>query len=115
MLVESGNGPEYVFIEIERPNKRVFTEKGHFHSDFTQAKDQLLDWDKWITQNVSYLQQNLSGLFKPTYHLVYGRDRELDEKSLEKLRTEFSGTTRRFSTYDGLAQRFETIIMQLTE
>lgn len=114
-LIESGNGPEYVFIEIERPNKRIFTQKGYFHSDFTQAKDQLLDWDKWITQNVSYLQQKLPGILKPTYHLIYGRDKELDRKAREKLQIEFSGTTRRFSTYDGLAQRFEKIIIQLTE
>jgi hypothetical protein len=114
-LVQSHQGPEYVFVEIERPDKRIFTRQGHFTADFTQAKGQLLDWDGWITQNISYVQTKLPGLFKPKFHLVMGRSEGLVNDQRAMIRTEFESTSRVFSTYDDLVDRFQQIITRITQ
>ncbi len=113
LLVQGHNGPEYVFVEIERVDKEIFTRLGQFSSSFTQAKDQLLNWDNWLTKNHAYVSGKLPNLFKPNFHLVVGRDLSMDKEQKEKITSEFSSTTRRFSTYDDLATRFKTIVEQL--
>jgi len=113
LLVQGHQGPEYVFIEIERPEKELFTDSGQFSAKFTQAKNQLLDWDNWLTKNHAYVSPKLPNLYKPQFHLVIGRSNGLDIERKEKIQSEFSGTTRRFSTYDDLANRFKVIIERL--
>lgn len=111
LLVQGHHGLEYVFIEIERVDKEIFTKSGQFSASFTQAKDQLLDWDNWLTKNHAYVSGKLPNLFKPQFHLVIGRNLSIDKK--EKIYSEFSSTNRRFSTYDDLATRFKTIVKHL--
>jgi hypothetical protein len=117
LLVQGHQGPEYIFVEIERPDKELFTNSGQFSANFTQAKNQLLDWDNWLTKNHAYVsqKQKLPNLYKPQFHLVFGRGNKLDLDRKEKIQSEFTGTTRRFSTYDDLANRFKVIIERLIE
>ena len=102
-------------MEIERPDKELFTDSGQFSAKYTQAKNQLLDWDNWLTKNYAYVSRKLPNLYKPQFHLVIGRDTNLDLERKEKIQSEFTGTTRRFSTYDDLANRFKVIIGRLVE
>ena len=115
LLVQGHQGQEYVFVEIERPDKELFTESGQFSAKFTQAKDQMLDWDRWLTKNHAYVSQKLPNLYKPQFHLVIGRGNNLDREQQAKIQSEFTGTTRRFSTYDDLANRFKVIIDRLVD
>jgi hypothetical protein len=112
-LVQGYPGREYVFVEIEHPGKRILTNSGQFSSAFTQAKDQLLVWETWLSVNHSYAVRTLPGLFRPVFHLVMGRSASLPESARQKLVVEFAGTSRRFSTYDDLADRFEQIVSRL--
>lgn len=112
-LIQGANGPEYVFVELEKPSKKIVTGSGQFSSDFTQAKDQLNNWERWITQNLSYAQQKLPGLFQPSYHLIFGRTGMLDIAAREKLRLEFNGTSKIFSTYDDIRDRFDRIMQHI--
>ena len=66
------NGIEHVFVEIERPEKRIFTEAGQLSAALTQAKNQLLDWEHWISEHKAYLKARLPSLGAATFHLVYG-------------------------------------------
>jgi len=113
LLVQGHQGLEYVFVEIERPDKKLFTDSGQFSANFTQAKDQLLEWDGWLTKNHAYVSRDLPNLYKPQFHLVFGRGTELNIDQKEKIQTEFYNTPRRFSTYDNLATRFKNIIERL--
>ena len=112
----SAFGTRWLFVEIERPGKLIFT-KGkdfQFTSDFTQAKGQLLQWDSLITQHQAFFAKRFAGLIKPEFQLIYGRDAELDVGRREMLRAEFSATPNRaFSTFDDLANRFETITRRI--
>jgi hypothetical protein len=105
-------GLQWIFIEIERPDKSIFTSGSdfRFHSDFTQAENQLLDWDAEISRQPSFYERDFRGLFKPKYHLIYGREKELDEDRRRKIQTKFNTTsTQIFSTYDDLANRYKQI------
>lgn len=113
LLVQGYQGPEYVFVEIEHPKKNIFTKAGQFAGPFTQAKNQLLDWEHWITKNHDYIARKLPELYKPRFHLVMGRDSMLTPDHKEKLKTEFYSTDRRFSTYDDIESRFRRIIDRL--
>jgi len=113
LLVQSPQGLEYVFVEIEHSNKDIFTKSGQFSSEFTQAKDQLLDWDNWLTKNHAYVSRKLPEFYKPHSHLVIGRDKNLTVEQKEKIQSEFTATSRRFSTYDDLASRFKKIVDRL--
>jgi hypothetical protein len=115
LLVQGHQGLEYVFVEIERPDKELFTESGQFSAKFTQAKNQLLDWDNWLTKNHAYVSRKLPNFYKPQFHLVIGRGTELNVEHNEKIQSEFTGTTRRFSTYDDLAKRFKVITEHLLQ
>ena len=112
---DAGN-VQWIFIEIEKSSKKFFTDGKNFqfHHDFTQAKGQLLEWDKLISKDHAFFERRFPGLFKPKFHLIFGRDDELDNPRRDMLRTEFSETTnRRFSTYDDLVKRFQKIIQRL--
>ncbi len=110
---QSAFGARWLFVEIERPNKLVFTRSTEFQftSDFTQAKGQLLTWDILITRDQTFFAKRFPGLVKPEFHLVYGRDAELDTARRDMLLAEFSSTPNKtFSTFDDLANRFEKIV-----
>ena len=109
----SAFGARWLLVEIERPNKLIFTKGDEFQftSEFTQAKGQLLQWDTLITKDQAFFAKRFPGLIKPEFHLIYGRDAELDAARREMLVAEFSNTPNRtFSTFDDLANRFEKII-----
>src|ERR1044071_534132 len=109
LRVNGTDGAEYVFIEIERPNKPVFVSNGQFSAEFTQAKDQLLNWERWVERNVAYLREKLPDLYRPQFHLIMSRSASITPELRDKLKSEFVGTPSRFSTYDDLLVRFETI------
>jgi ppGpp synthetase/RelA/SpoT-type nucleotidyltranferase len=114
LRVQGHLGAEYVFVEIEKPGKPLFVRAGQFSAEFTQAKDQLLNWEHWILRNHAYIRERLPDLGHPQFHLVMGRDKEMSETNRAKLQTEFAGSVRRFSTYDDLARRFEILINRWT-
>jgi hypothetical protein len=111
--IRSASGSQWVFVEIERPDEPIFTTGDFFQfsGQFTQAKGQLLHWDNLLTQDHPYFSKRFPGLLKPTFHLICGRNKELDSRRREMITTEFSSASNRtFSTFDDLANRFERIL-----
>ena len=106
-LIQDFNGPHYVFVELEWPGKNILIDGGQFSAPFSQAKDQLNNWERWLTHHLSYAKEKLPGLFRPTFHLIMGRGEGLDATSREKVQLEFQGTSKKFSTYDDVLDRFE--------
>lgn len=114
--IPDSGGVQWIFIEIEKVSKKIFTEGEpfQFHHNFTQAKGQLLEWDRIISRDHAFFERRFPGLLKPQYHLIFGRNSELNDARRDMLRVEFSETTnRRFSTYDDLSNRFQRIIQRL--
>ena len=113
--IQGASGLEYVFVEIESPTKQVFIANGQFSSAYTQAKDQLLKWKIWVDKNLHYLQNDLPGVMHPTYHLIMDRNELINTDNRSKLNADLRNTNRRFSTYDDLLSRFETLRNRLQE
>ena len=111
-VVQTRHGKEWVLVEIERPNKELFTQDGRVSHKFTQAQNQLLDWELWVEKNQVYLQQDFPGIRRPVYHLVIGRNIEMTSDEREKLRT-LEKPNHVYSTYDDIVEQFETLINRM--
>ena len=114
-VVQSLQGRAHVLVEIEKTGKLIFTRQGHFSSQFTQANDQLLQWETWIQENYAYALSKLPGLFSPTFHLIMGRSAELTGDRRKRLKTAFASSNRLFSTYDELLERFKQVVRRLVQ
>jgi hypothetical protein len=102
-----------VFIEIERPDKRWFTDDGHQTAEFTQAVNQINEWKSWIKDPAHILlfrdYYDIDNLdfhrleFNPQYILIYGSRSEFDGKDhLNKLRGSRRMPDEDFRTFDSL-------------
>ena len=102
-----------VFIEIESPCKRWFTEAEVPTSELTQAVNQLAQWRAWLNRPenlaVFYTSFEIPDdirtqlTFRPEFVLIYGRRREFDERpQLKRLRDQFSREDQEVMTFDRL-------------
>lgn len=85
---------QVVFIEIEDPSKKIFTEKDYFNADFNQAYQQLEDWEQWFQHgtNQTVLRDSLNSVIdhsmmarlpmKAEFVLVYGRRSEYENMNM---------------------------------
>lgn len=106
-------GPEHIFCEIEKPTKRLFTNKDILSAEFTQAEDQLRNWKRWIQLNLSYLKQNLPKLSSYRLHLIIGRGPDLTDEQRAKLQDR--GGEIQISTYDDIISNLEIKIARFRE
>ncbi len=101
-----------IFVEIETPSKRWFTESGQPRAEFTQARNQLVAWKQWFSNPVNQLAfcQNY-GIrprfedreIRPQFVLVYGRRAEFEERpGLRGVRAHQQGSDEVHVTFDRL-------------
>jgi hypothetical protein len=78
-----------MFVEIETPTKRWFTESGQPRAEWTQARNQLVEWKSWMKKpaNQLVLLQSLGVPeryarydIRPQFILVYGRRSEFEAR-----------------------------------
>lgn len=102
---------EYVLVEIEKTTDPIFTKKGVFHSELTEAVSQVRDFQAWIHDNIAYAQSKLPGIRRPAGLLVIGRRIGLSQDMLRRLDEEnFSRRGHiRIVTYDDLIDQAKAI------
>ena len=113
-----------MFIEIETPAKRWFTEDGQPRAEWTQARNQLVTWKQWLNKPANRLVflelYGIAGEFRhfdirPQFLLVYGRRAEFDQNpELRGVRALQQGNDEYHVTFDRLtpdynAQDFLTL------
>lgn len=101
-----------VFIEIEAPNKRLFTSTGRTSAAFTEALGQLSEWKAIMNKptNVQMFFEKYSipdwlrdRKFKPHYVLIYGRRSEFENDNwLLSTRSELVRENETLMSYDRL-------------
>ena len=111
-----------VFIEIEKPSSKFFRKNSNkFHSDFTQALDQINQWRAWFRSNqnkgtflsmVNSIQVPVHMASNPTFNkyvLVFGRRSEY-EKNVDRRDLIGAKETDDFKiiTFDSLAESHST-------
>lgn len=102
---------EYVLVEIEKTTDKIFTQKGVFHSQLTEATAQVRDFQAWIHDNIAYARNTLPGIRRPEGILVIGRQSMLDEQMTKRLDEEnFSRRGHiKIITYDDLLNQGKTM------
>lgn len=76
----SSFGPNWVFIEIERPEHKLFNKSGDPSSKLSHAIRQVQDWQYWVSDNISYARSTMTGINYPRGYIFIGRRKELDGK-----------------------------------
>lgn len=116
---------EYVLVELEEPKKRMFKTKAKDEpsAELTHACNQLLDWLRYIEENLHTVRNEL-GLHgittSPKTLIVMGRSRDLNADSKRKLEVMAKeNPNRTIWTYDDLLDHaknaFENIVGPLRE
>jgi Domain of unknown function (DUF4263) len=111
LLVRDSSQILAVFVEIESPNKRWFTQKGRPTADMTQAINQLREWKEWFRQpgnedrfihDYRLPAHFQTRAFSTRYVLVYGRREELQKSGYASRRPQHELPDERFFSYDSL-------------
>lgn len=107
-----------VFIEIERPSKKNFTQAGKTSADFTQAMDQIFEWKAILNKpenQLAFFQKfNLPKYltnkeFKPQFILIYGRREEYEgNEFLTSKRYELQSDDITIMSYDRLSPQYDS-------
>ncbi len=120
-LTKSSDYWEFVLIELEEANKKIFTndkDNIYFYSEFNHAYDQITSWKAYVNKNREKILHQIDKLrislnensvrFK--YVLVIGRNSE--KNNSEKRRAMFaekSDSDVRIMTYDSLISQCESL------
>ena len=109
---------DYVLIEIERPNLKLFkkTTPPERTQKFNHAIEQIENWRAWVSANHSYIAKKLEGISpNPLCWLIAGRRTELSPEEIERLKEindEHKGSYKIF-TYDDLIDRVKAVISKM--
>lgn len=112
-VVRTATG-EYLVVEIEKPQDSLFTQGDDFTATFTHALGQVLDFQEWLEQNISYAQKKLPDISEPSGLLIMGRRTNLSTRQQRKL-ARFNLNSRRVTvlTYDDLIEKGERLYENL--
>lgn len=77
---------EYILVEIEKPQDKIFTVNNEFTSIFTHAFGQVLDFINWVDDNIAYAEKKLHGIKHPKGMLIMGRRNQLNSVQMAKLK-----------------------------
>ena len=108
-VIETLKG-DYILVEIEKPQDKIFTQAGDFSSNFSHAFGQVLDFIEWVESNIAYAQTTLPGISAPKGLLIIGRDADLTDQTRKKLRR-FNRNSNSIEvlTYDDILSRSESL------
>lgn len=111
-------GANWIFIELERSDVKLFNQKGDMSRHLNHAYRQIMDWQAWIKDNKAYAQDILGklqasyGITKetnfssdPNFVIIIGRRQMLDNDTIRR-RNELCNNNGRLKiiTYDRLLE-----------
>jgi hypothetical protein len=114
-LYFTGNSAEItaIFIEIESPEKKWFTNGGQPTAELTQAANQITSWKTWFedpTNRLAFERDYLvrdypplnNRILRQEYILVIGRREEINDPNLMRSRSNLQRENETWMTYDRL-------------
>lgn len=114
----SRNG-ELFLIEIEEPNKPMLRKNGDRTADFNHAFDQIINWLHVISEHriaclemMGLKSDEVSGIRGV---VIYGRNVEVDQEKLRKLKSSNFGNNILFYTYDDIADGLSILIRDIRD
>jgi hypothetical protein len=112
-VIETLKG-EYLIIEIEKPQDKIFNKNGDFSNVFSHAFGQVIGFLDWIASNIAYAERKLPGITAPRGLLIMGRTKDLKPDMLRKLRI-FNKNSNNIEilTYDDVVSRADSLYKNL--
>ncbi len=105
----------YVMVEIENPNRRLYTKQGQPAADLAHARQQVEDWQQWVEENNAYAQKRLPRCLSPEGLVIIGRRASLTAADQTRLARSNINTRGRFTirTYDDLLESARAVVANL--
>ncbi|EGQ8961601.1 Shedu anti-phage system protein SduA domain-containing protein [Vibrio parahaemolyticus] len=72
-LNDNSDGPEWVLVEIEKPNMKLFNRNGEPSSELNHAIEQVKSWERYFHQQPAEKQRIFGAVSKFRFVLVAGR------------------------------------------
>ena len=108
---------EYLLVELERSTLQLFRQDGHATADLTHATGQIVDWKRYLEDNLQTVQRELGldGITpNPNGLVVIGRSQSLLPRDRRKLRTMTNESPRlRVMTYDDVYENAKAVMENL--
>ena len=108
---------EYLLVELERSTLSLFRQDGHPTADLTHAQGQIVDWKRYLEDNLQTVQRELglAGIStNPNGLLVIGRSATLLPKDRRKLQTMMNESPKlRIMTYDDVYDNASAVFENL--
>lgn len=108
---------EYILVELERSTLQLFRQDGHASADLTHAHGQIVDWKRYLEDNLQTVQRELGLVgITPNPHglLVIGRSQPLLPRDRRKLQTMTNESPKlRIMTYDDVYENAKAVFENL--
>jgi hypothetical protein len=108
---------EYILVELERSTLSLFRQDGHTTADFNHAHGQIIDWKRYLEDNLATVQRELglTGITpNPIGLLVMGRSQSLTTRDQRKLQTLVNESPKlKVMTYDDVYENSKAVFENL--
>ena len=108
---------DYLLVELERSTLKLFLADGHQSHQLTHARDQILDWKRYLEDNLATVQRELGveGIStNPNSLIVMGRSQSLTSKDRRQLTTiENESPKLKIMTYDDVYENAKAVVENL--
>ena len=108
---------DYLLVELERSTLQLFRQDGHATAELTHAHGQILDWKRYLEDNLQTVQKELglAGITpNPIGLLVMGRSQFLHPRDRRKLQTMMNESPKlRVMTYDDVYENAKAVFENL--
>lgn len=105
---------EYLLVELERSTLSLFRQDGHATAELNHAHSQILDWKRYIEDNLATVQKELglTGISSnPAGLVVIGRSSDLNADTRRKLTTMSNAIPKlRIMTYDDVYENAKAVL-----
>lgn len=85
-LEDSSSGPEWVLVEIEKPNLKLFTKSGDPAKDLNHAIEQVRSWKRYFKNNPAEKKRIFGAVARFRYILIAGEIKDWLEPNAIKWR-----------------------------
>lgn len=85
-LNDNSSGPEWVLVEIEKPEMRLFKNDGKPTAPFQAAIEQVKNWDQYFQQNQGEMRRIFGAVAQFRFVLVTGTHEEWQTEHVQKWR-----------------------------
>lgn len=108
---------DYLLVELEKSTHPLFLKNGHTSRELNRARGQILDWKRYIEDNLATVQRELglsSISANPKSLIVIGRSHSLTPENRRKLITlENVSPTIKIMTYDDILENTKAVVENL--